>query len=287
MLSEIQEYSQERVGLPVFIAVDEEGGTVARVSGNRAMGIKPYPNMSEVGAGKDPKHALEIGTEMGKYLSDLGFNIDFAPDADVLTNPENDLLKERAFSSDARTVTKMAAAFSKGLQTSPVLATYKHFPGHGSTSTDSHKGVTVSQQDAKQLERVDLVPFKDAVAKDIKLVMVSHVSFPKVVGDNTPASLSKKLVTGWAREKLKYQGILITDSMRMGAISSNYQPAEAAVMAVEAGIDLVLDPQDFEAAYQAVLTAVNSGQISEDRISQSVSRIVATKLRLTSVNTAK
>lgn len=287
MLSEMQEYSQKRVGLPVFIAVDEEGGTVARVSGNSALGIKPYPNMSEVGAGKDPKRALEIGTEMGKYLADLGFNIDFAPDADVLTNPENDLLKERAFSSDARTVTKMAAAFSKGLQTSPVLATYKHFPGHGSTSTDSHKGVTVSQQDAKQLERVDLVPFKDAVAKDIKLVMVSHVSFPKVVGDNTPASLSKKLVTGWARGKLKYQGILITDSMRMGAISSNYQPAEAAVMAVEAGIDIVLDPQDFEAAYQAVLTAVNSGQISEKQINQSVSRIVATKLRLASADAEK
>lgn len=285
--SELQEYSQARVGIPLFIAVDEEGGTVARVSGNSAMGIKPYPNMREVGARKDPKRALEIGTEMGEYLANLGFNIDFAPDVDVLTNSKNDLLKERAFGSDTRTVTKMAAAFSKGLQTSGVLATYKHFPGHGSTSTDTHKEVTISPRNARQLERVDLVPFKDAVANNIKVVMVSHVSFPKVAGNDTPASLSKNLVTGWAREKLKYQGILITDSMRMGAISSNYQPAEAAVMAVEAGIDILLDPQDFEAAYQAVLTAVNSGQISEDRINQSVSRIVATKLRLAPANAAK
>lgn len=282
MLSNLQKYSKDRVGIPVFIAVDEEGGTVARVSGSKSMGIKPYPNMSEVGAGKDSNRALQIGTEMGKYLADLGFNIDFAPDADVLTNPQNDLLKYRAFGSDPQTVTTMTAAFTKGLQTSGVLATYKHFPGHGSTSADSHKGITVSQQDATELEQVDLVPFKDAVAKDVKLIMVSHVCFPKAFGDNTPASLSKKVVTGWAREKLQYQGILITDAMSMGAISDNYQPSEAAVKAIQAGIDIVLDPKDFDAAYQGVLAAVKSGKISQEQVNQAVTRIVATKLELNS-----
>ena len=280
MLANLQKYSKDRVGIPVFIAVDEEGGTVARVSGSKSMGIKPYPNMSEVGAGKDSNRALQIGTEMGKYLADLGFNIDFAPDADVLTNPQNNLLKYRAFSSDPQTVTTMTAAFTKGLQTSGVLATYKHFPGHGSTSADSHKGITVSQQDATGLEKVDLVPFKDAAIKDVKLIMVSHVCFPKVFGDNTPASLSKQAVTGWARDKLQYQGILITDAMSMGAISDNYQPAEAAVKAIQAGIDIVLDPKDFDAAYQGVLTAVKSGEISQEQVNQSVTRIVATKLQL-------
>ncbi len=280
MLSNLQKYSKDRVGIPVFIAVDEEGGTVARVSGSKSMGIKPYPNMSEVGAGKDGNRALQIGAEMGKYLADLGFNIDFAPDADVLTNPQNDLLKYRAFGSDPQTVTTMTAAFTKGLQTSGVLATYKHFPGHGSTSADSHKGITVSQQDATELEQVDLVPFKDAVAKDVKLIMVSHVCFPKAFGDNTPASLSKKVVTGWAREKLQYQGILITDAMSMGAISDNYQPSEAAVKAIQAGIDIVLDPKDFDAAYQGVLAAVKSGKISQEQVNQAVTRIVATKLQL-------
>ncbi len=280
MLGNLQKYSKERTGIPVFIAVDEEGGTVARVSGSKGMGIKPYPNMSEVGAGKDSNRALQIGTEMGKYLADLGFNIDFAPDADVLTNPKNDLLKYRAFGSDPQTVSNMTAAFTKGLQTSKVLATYKHFPGHGSTSADSHKGITVSQQDATQLENVDLVPFKDAVAKDVKLIMVSHVCFPKAFGDNTPASLSKKVVTGWAREKLQYQGILITDAMSMGAISDNYQPAEAAVQAIQAGIDIVLDPKDFDAAYEGVLSAVKAGKISQEQIDKSVTRIVATKLQL-------
>ena len=282
MLSNLQKYSKDRVGIPVFIAVDEEGGTVARVSGSKSMGIKPYPNMSEVGAGKDSNRALQIGTEMGKYLADLGFNIDFAPDADVLTNPQNNLLKYRAFSSDPQTVTTMTAAFTKGLQTSGVLATYKHFPGHGSTSADSHKGITVSQQDVTELEQVDLVPFKDAVAKDVKLIMVSHVCFPKAFGDNTPASLSKKVVTGWAREKLQYQGILITDAMSMGAISDNYQPSEAAVKAIQAGIDIVLDPKDFDAAYQGVLAAVKSGKISQEQVNQAVTRIVATKLELNS-----
>lgn len=280
MLSNLQKYSKDRVGIPVFIAVDEEGGTVARVSGSKSMGIKPYPNMSEVGAGKDSNRALQIGVEMGKYLADLGFNIDFAPDADVLTNPQNDLLKYRAFGSDPHTVTTMTAAFTKGLQTSGVLATYKHFPGHGSTSADSHKGITVSQQDAIGLEQVDLVPFKDAVAKDVKLIMVSHVCFPKAFGDNTPASLSKKVVTGWAREKLRYKGILITDAMSMGAISDNYQPSEAAVKAIQAGIDIVLDPKDFDAAYQGVLAAVKSGKISQEQVNQAVTRIVATKLEL-------
>lgn len=282
MLANLQKYSKDRVGIPVFIAVDEEGGTVARVSGSKSMGIKPYPNMSEVGAGKDSNRALQIGAEMGKYLADLGFNIDFAPDADVLTNPQNNLLKYRAFGSDPQTVTTMTAAFTKGLQTSGVLATYKHFPGHGSTSADSHKGITVSQQDAAGLEQVDLVPFKDAVAKDVKLIMVSHVCFPKVFGDNTPASLSKKAVTGWAREKLQYQGILITDAMSMGAISDNYQPAEAAVKAIQAGIDILLDPKDFDAAYQGVLAAVKSGEISQEQVNQAVTRIVATKLELNS-----
>lgn len=280
MLANLQKYSKDRVGIPVFIAVDEEGGTVARVSGSKSMGIKPYPNMSEVGAGKDSNRALQIGVEMGKYLADLGFNIDFAPDADVLTNPQNDLFKYRAFGSDPQTVTTMTAAFTKGLQTSGVLATYKHFPGHGSTSADSHKGITVSQQDATGLEQVDLVPFKDAVAKDVKLIMVSHVCFPKAFGDNTPASLSKKVVTGWARERLQYQGILITDAMSMGAISDNYQPSEAAVKAIQAGIDIVLDPKDFDAAYQGVLAAVKSGKISQEQVNQSVTRIVATKLQL-------
>ena len=280
MLANLQKYSKERVGIPAFIAVDEEGGTVARVSGSKGMGIKPYPNMSEVGAGKDSNRALQIGTEMGKYLADLGFNIDFAPDADVLTNPQNDLLKYRAFGNDPQMVAEMAAAFTKGLQTSGVLATYKHFPGHGSTSADSHKGITVSQLDATQLENVDLVPFKDAVAKDVKLIMVSHVCFPKAFGDNTPASLSKQVVTGWAREKLQYQGILITDAMSMGAISDNYQPAEAAVQAIQAGIDIVLDPKDYDAAYQGVLAAVKSGKISQEQVNKSVTRIVTTKLQL-------
>ncbi len=219
---------------------------------------------------------------MGKYLSDLGFNVDFAPVADVLTNPNNELMRKRSFGSDPNLVTNMTSAFTQGLQSSNIFATYKHFPGHGSTKEDSHKGITISDLNEKELEHVDLKPLKDASEIGVQFIMVSHVSYPKVTGDNTPASMSEKIVTGLARKKLKYDGVLISDSMGMGAITNSFSSGQAAVQGVRAGLDMLLCPQDLSVAYKSVLRAVRNGSISEKRIDESVRRIIRIKLHLES-----
>lgn len=282
MVSSFQSLSQARVSLPALISVDEEGGTVARVSKNHAMNVKDSPNMSDVGASKKTIKALQIGRYMGKYLSDLGFNLDFAPVADVLTNPNNELMRKRSFGSNPNLVTNMTSAFTQGLQSSNIFATYKHFPGHGSTKEDSHKGITISDLNEKELEHVDLKPFKDASEIGVQFIMVSHVSYPKITGDNTPASMSEKIVTGLARKKLKYDGVLISDSMGMGAITNSFSSGQAAVQGIRAGLDMLLCPQDLSVAYKSVLRAVRNGSISEKRIDESVRRIVRVKLHLES-----
>lgn len=282
MISSFQSLSQSRVSLPALISVDEEGGTVARVSKNHAMNVKDSPNMSDIGASKKTIKALQIGRYMGKYLSDLGFNVDFAPVADVLTNPNNELMRKRSFGSDPNLVTNMTSAFTQGLQSSNIFATYKHFPGHGSTKEDSHKGITISDLNEKELEHVDLKPFKDASEIGVQFIMVSHVSYPKVTGDNTPASMSEKIVTGLARKKLKYDGVLISDSMGMGAITNSFSSGQAAVQSIRAGLDMLLCPQDLSVAYKSVLRAVRNGSISEKRIDESVRRIIRVKLHLES-----
>lgn len=284
MISGLQKISESRLSLPAFISVDEEGGTVARVSINKSMGVNKSPNMSDVGASGDVNNAKKIGKYMGSYLSNLGFNVDFAPVADVLTNPRNTLIKYRSFGSDPALVARMTSAFSNGLWDSHVFATYKHFPGHGSTFTDSHKGTTISQLTESELDKTDLVPFKDAVRNGVSFIMVSHVSYPKVTGDNTPASMSKKIMTDIAREKLGYKGILISDSLGMGAITNKYNSADAAITGIKAGLDMLLCPQDLHQAYNAVINAVKKGDISQSRIDQSVKRIISAKLRIANKN---
>ena len=280
MISGLQSISESRVSLPALVAVDEEGGTVARVSSNPQMGVKSSPNMKDIGATKKTRKAYKTGAYIGNYLSNLGFNVDFAPVADVITNPDNKLMIKRSFGSNASLVANMTDAFTDGLQENHVFATYKHFPGHGSTFEDSHKGATVSNQSLVALRKIDLVPFKDAVDTGVKFIMVSHVSYPKITGDDIPASMSEKIVTGLARKKLGYKGILISDSLGMGAISLRYSPGVAAITGIKAGIDILLSPANLRQAYYSVVNAVRQGDIPESRIDESVKRIIAVKLQI-------
>ncbi|MFU0512067.1 glycoside hydrolase family 3 protein [Gardnerella leopoldii] len=280
MISGLQSISESRVSLPALVAVDEEGGTVARVSSNPQMGVNSSPNMRDIGATKKTRKAYKTGAYIGNYLSNLGFNVDFAPVADVITNPDNNLMIKRSFGSNASLVANMTDAFTDGLQEHHVFATYKHFPGHGSTFEDSHKGVTVSNQTPLALRKIDLVPFKDAVDTGVKFIMVSHVSYPKITGDDIPASMSEKIVTGLARKKLGYKGILISDSLGMGAISLRYSPGVAAITGIKAGIDILLSPANLRQAYYSVVNAVRQGNIPESRIDESVKRIIAVKLQI-------
>lgn len=278
MLGNVQEYAQEITGLPVFLSVDEEGGTVARVAKNDGFSVEDVGDMADIGASGDTGKAYEVGETIGTYLSDLGFNLDFAPDADVLTNPDNAVIGVRSFGSDSQLVSDMVLAEMDGLSDAGVLSCVKHFPGHGGTAGDTHEGYAYTDKTLDELKAAELVPFAAAVEAEVPFVMVSHISVPQVIGDNTPSSLSETMVSEVLRDQLGYDGIVITDALNMGAIAENYSSSEAAVRALSAGVDMLLMPADFESAYNGVLQAVEDGTLSEARIDDSVRRILQVKL---------
>ena len=270
MIENTKSYSK----YPLWIGVDEEGGSlVARVAGSGIMDVPTYPDMIEIGNSGDLQAAYEVGSGIGSYLSDLGFNLDFAPVADVLTNPDNPAIGVRSFGPDAQLDAQMVAQVVQGLQETGVSACVKHFPGHGDTDSDSHEGQTVSNRTLEELRAEEFLPFQAGIDAGVDFVMVGHISLPEVTGDMTPSSLSEQVVTGLLREELGYDGIVVTDSMQMQAITQFYSPSEAAVQAIQAGVDLILLPQDFQSAYEGVLAAVNDGTLSEERIDASLERI--------------
>lgn len=280
MLENTQRYAMERTGIPIFLSVDEEGGQVARVGSNPAFGVEKIGNMSDVGNRGDTQEAYEIGSTIGTYLSDLGFNMDAAPDTDVLTNPENQVVKYRSFGSDPELVARMAAAELKGLNDQGIIGMYKHFPGHGGTTADSHEGYAYVDDTQEELKSGAFIPFQDGIDNGIQVIMVSHISCPNVTGDNTPATLSEMMITDILRGEMGFDGMVITDALNMGAITAQYSSSEAAVAALNAGADMLLMPEDFQSAYKGVLSAVESGTVSEARIDESVRRILEVKVSL-------
>ncbi len=280
MLSAVQACSEERLQLPAFACVDEEGGTVARISGTGKFHVPTIGDMARIGKKNNPERAYEVGVKIGTYLHDLGFNVDFAPVADVITNPDNQVVKLRSFGDDPGVVANMAASVARGLASQRILGTYKHFPGHGATEADTHKGYAYSEKTKEQLFKSELVPFADGIARGIPFMMVAHISLPAVTGDDMPASLSPEIISGLLREEMGYDGIVITDALDMGAIIQEYSSAETAVRALRAGVDLLLMPEDFTAAYEGVLDAVRDGTLEEARIDESVIRILRVKLGL-------
>ena len=277
MLKRTQEYSYETEELPLFLCIDEEGGKVQRIAGKDSFGIKSIKPMKNV---ESADEAYEIGAEIGAYLSELGFNVDFAPDADVLTNQDNSVIGSRSFGDDPSRVTEYASAYSRGLKSKGVLSTFKHFPGHGATTDDTHKGFAYTDKNLEELRKRELVPFASAQAEGVDFVMVSHISVPGILGDNTPCTMSKQMITGVLREELGYEGMIITDAMNMAAITGNYDGVQAVVEAVKAGADLVLMPGDMRASADAIVKAVNSGDIDISAIDDSVKKIIRKKLEL-------
>ncbi|MCB6611009.1 glycoside hydrolase family 3 protein [[Clostridium] symbiosum] len=278
MLTRTQKYFRNRIGVEAFLAVDEEGGQVARISGREEFGIASFPDMREIGASGDPNKAYEVGDKIGTYLADLGFNMDFAPVADVLTNPENTVVARRSFGTDGAVTAAFSNEVVKGLQAHGISAVLKHFPGHGGTAADSHEGYASTERTLEELTAEDFVPFKEGADAGAHFIMSGHIAAPAVTGDNTPASLSSMMLTEILRGTLGYNEIIITDALNMGAVISSYSPAEAAVKALQAGNDMLLMPENFKEAYQGVLDAVHDGRLSEERIDQSVERILRVKL---------
>ena len=254
---------------PLFIAVDEEGGAVARLANHPAFDLPQYESAAAVGASGDPADAFAMGQTIGSYLKEYGFNMDFAPDADVNTNPDNPIIGTRAFSPDAETAAQMAAAAADGLRESGILPTLKHFPGHGDTAEDSHTALAVTYKTREELETCELLPF--AADTGLHAVMVGHIAAPNVTGDSTPASLSPQLI---AMIPDAENTLIVTDSLAMDAIAAAYTPGEAAVQAIQAGCDVLLMPNSLPEAYAAVLDAVQNVTISEERLDQSVNKIL-------------
>ena len=254
---------------PLLIAVDEEGGLIARLANNDAFNLPRYASAAAVGASGDPADAREMGQTIGSYLKTYGFNMDFAPDADVNTNPDNPIIGERAFSSDAATAAQMAAAAADGLRENGILPTLKHFPGHGDTAEDSHTDLAVTYKTREELENCELLPF--TADTGLHAVMVGHIAAPNVTGDMTPATLSPTLI-GMIPDA--ENTLIVTDSLAMDAITAAYTPGEAAVLAIRAGCDVLLMPNSLPEAYAAVLDAVQNGTISKARLDKSVNKIL-------------
>ena len=277
MLSNTMRYGEEANGLPLFLCVDEEGGTVSRVGGNPGFGVDNVGDMRDVGATGDTEHAREVAEHIGTYLGYLGFNVDFAPDADIASNPDG-TMGRRSFGATADVVAPMVAAQVEGFSEAGMLCAAKHFPGIGGASGDSHDARIYSERTLDELRSEELRPFVAAIEAGVPFVMVGHLSLPAVTGDDDPASVSREIVTDLLREELGYEGLIITDSMGMGAATDSVPAARLGLEALLAGVDLVLMPADLHAAYQGVLDAVASGELTEERIDESVRRIVRTKL---------
>lgn len=258
----------------LFLAVDEEGGSVARVAG---AGIGPkVDDAQKIGATGDTDNAYNAGVTIGTTLSGLGFNLDFAPVADI-ASVEDSVMAKRAYGADAQTASPYVTAMLKGLQEQGVTGCLKHFPGNGATTQDAHTGIAVSNRTAEEFRTEEFAVFQAGIDAGAQMIMVSHMAAPALTGDNTSCSLSKIVVTDILREELGFNGVIITDALNMGAISEYNSSEDAAIMALKAGCDMLLMPEDFEAAYNGVLQAVRDGVISEERINDSLRRIYRIK----------
>ena len=300
MTDNLQSYSEEISGLPLFLAAAEEGGS-ASVLGNNDNLDEYYensysddgsdyssssansvhsgaPSMSEIGRKDDSTNAYEAGKSIGSLMSAYGLNLDLAPVADVLSGNSTGI-GNRTFGTDAQTVSDMALEVIRGIQEEDVNAAMKYFPGYGAASSNM-SGFPVINSSLDELKKKEFLPYSNAIAQGMDFVMVGHISVPNVTGDDTPASLSEKVISEVLRKDLGFKGIVMTDYLNDKTIVKNYGAADAAVKAIQAGADLLLEPDDLEAAYEGVLKAVKKGDITEDRLDESIYRILRVKLSM-------
>ena len=273
MIKNTQEFSK----IPLFIGVDEEGGRVSRLGKNPAMGVTKFPPMKKIGEERDLEKAYKVGETLANDLKAIGFNVNFAPDADVTVNENNTEIGDRSFGSDPYIVSEMVKNVVEGMQNNGVSATIKHFPGHGSTYKNSHNGYSESARTKQELQNCELLPFKEGIKAGVDFIMVSHMTLVNVCEEKVPSSISKEIITDMLITELGYEGIIITDSFSMGAVTKMYSDKEAAVKAVKAGADMILIPQNPLTAHDAIYEAVKKGEITKERIEKSVRKILELK----------
>jgi beta-N-acetylhexosaminidase len=267
-------------GIPLLISTDQEQGAVTRIGEP----VTQLPGSMALGSGRNVRDGERAAAISGQELRAMGFNVNFAPSGDVNVNPANPVIGVRSFSSDPDLTAHFTAAQVRGYQDSApanktVSAVTKHFPGHGDTNQDSHTSLPVVEHDREQWERLDAPPFREAIAAGTDSVMTAHIVVPKLDGTGEPSTLSPKVLTGMLRGELGYRGVITTDSLQMQGVRTKHPDAEIPVLALQAGADQLLMPQNLRAAIDGVLNAVHSGRLTEQRIDQSVQRILEMKVR--------
>ncbi|AKG05226.1 hypothetical protein AAV35_010800 [Salimicrobium jeotgali] len=260
---------------PLLLGVDEEGGRVSRMPPEAAS----LPPGGEVGELNDPELAFKTGKILGMQMNELGFNLDFAPVLDVNSNPDNPVIGDRSFSSDPETVSKLGIQVMKGIEEQGVIPVIKHFPGHGDTNVDSHLNLPKVTKSYEELKQMELVPFKQAIEAGADVTMTSHILLP-AFDEQYPASMSEAVITDVLREDLGFGGVVVTDDLTMGAITNEYSVEDAAIETVKAGGDLLLMAHDsnlISNVFNKLKAAVENGELSEERINESVERIADLK----------
>lgn len=267
---------QSASSIPMIIATDQEGGSVQRLKKITDIHVAEIPYMYYLGNTNDESLAYETGKIMAYQMRTLGINLDFAPVLDIFSNPNNTVIGKRSFSSNEENVTKMALALKKGMEDNLVNTCVKHFPGHGDTTEDSHVSLPIINKTLDELENFELKPFLHSI-KNTNMIMVGHIALPQISKDNTPASLSKVVITDLLKEKYGFKGLVITDALNMGALKNNYSDKEIYVNAINAGADILLMPNDAKSAIDIIKEAVQNGEILEDKINRSVYKILIYK----------
>ncbi len=278
---------QREAAVPLIVATDMEHGPGQRLNGAVVFpyglevgGGTEFPPVMGIGASGDTSLAYAMGRVTAEEARAVGIHMDYGPDADVNNNPDNPIINTRSYGGDPEAVARMVAAHVHGLQDNGMLATAKHFPGHGDTGTDSHLALPIIEADPARVDTVELVPFRAAVRAGVHGVMSAHIAFPALTGDTIPATLSPALLGGLLQDSLGFDGLVVTDALDMGAVVSRYGAERVPVMAVKAGADVLLMPPDVESAIDAVVSAVRSGEIPESRIDRSVRKILRSKAQV-------
>ena len=267
----VQRASLDATDTPALISTDQEGGVVFRVPATELPG-----NMA-LGAGRSTQDAHTAAVIGGRELKAVGVNWNFAPVADVNVNPANPVIGVRSFSEDPQLTADLTGAQVRGYQEAGIAAAAKHFPGHGDTAVDSHTGLPVIDHTREEWEAIDKPPFQAAIDQGIKAIMTAHIVVPSLDPSGDPATLSKPIMTGVLRQEMGYNGVVITDSLGMAGVREKYGDARVPVLALKAGVDMLLMPPDIDLAYNSVLDAVRSGELTEERIDISVKRILRLK----------
>ena len=267
---------QSESAIPLLTTADFEGGAAYILNGATRL-----PRAMAIAATRDPQLAFKAGEVSAIEARAVGVTVDFYPVVDVNNNPRNPIINIRSFGEDPALVSDMAIAYIRGIQSAGVLATVKHFPGHGDTTVDTHLGLAVISHPRERLDKVELVPFKAAIDAGVDAVMSTHIILPALdPAPGIPATLSRPILTGLLRNELKFNGLIFTDSMSMNAISKGWTPDQAAAMAVKAGVDFVLHSPDDDLAYKGIKRAVQAGEISAAQLDASVERILRAKAKL-------